>query len=342
MVTDLRTQVLPRLICVDASSSWMAEVSAELPQVFADELTRHKLTKAAWSRLLSPWKEVQRLHSRLSPEDVVPDGEQPAAAHPVWSALAQACSFQTEWRQPLRRRRHINLSELEAALLAEQSNLSSHPGSRLLMGCDSQVSLGALVKGRSSSPSLNTMMKRFLPTVIGYNGYSHQQYVRSAENVADDPTRDRECRSPSLESPQWLLDAFSGDFKAMDEFLDSCGLADAELARLPKLEMELWDKELETVEPFELAEDEMIPSSLTSQQFPWPSSSLKMSGSKSMSRSLPRPSRSGLLTKGVETPPCLQVSHCRSVSRGVPVMWIFFLVAEDWLSSWLDQQDVLY
>ena len=166
LVTVLRTQVLPRLICVDASSSWMAEVSAELPQVFADELTRHKLTKAAWSRLLSPWKEVQRLHSSLSPEDEVPDGEQPAAAHPVWSALAQACSFQTEWRQQVRRRRHINLSELEAALLAEQSNLSSHPGSRLLMGCDSQVSLGALVKGRSSSPSLNAMMKRFLPTVI--------------------------------------------------------------------------------------------------------------------------------------------------------------------------------
>ena len=82
LVTDLRTQVLPRLICVDASSSWMAEVSAELPQVFADELTRHKLTKAAWSRLLSPWKEVQRLHSSLSQEDEVPDGEQPACCTP--------------------------------------------------------------------------------------------------------------------------------------------------------------------------------------------------------------------------------------------------------------------
>ena len=135
--------------------------------------------------------------------------------------------------------------------------------------------------------------------------------MRSAQNVADDPTRDRERRSPSLESPQWLLDAFRGDFKAMDEFLDSCGLADAELARLPKLEVELWDKELETVEPFELAED-----SLTSQQFPCPSSSMKMSSSKSMPRSLPRPSRSGLLTKAVETPPLAAAgrSPCRAAA----------------------------
>ena len=119
MMTDLRAPVLPVLSCVDASSAWMAEVSSPLPQKFADELTRHKLTKAAWSRLLSPWKEVQRIHNRLLPEDEVPDGEVPSAAHPVWSVLAQACTFRTEWRRPVRRRRHINLSELESALLAE-------------------------------------------------------------------------------------------------------------------------------------------------------------------------------------------------------------------------------
>ena len=65
----------------------MAEVSSPLPQKFADELTRHKLTKAAWSRLLSPWKEVQRIHNRLLPEDEVPDGEVPPGLECVSSSL---------------------------------------------------------------------------------------------------------------------------------------------------------------------------------------------------------------------------------------------------------------
>ena len=118
---------------LDASSHWVAEVSAELPNVFAEELTRHKLTKTAWSRLLSPLKEVQRIHGRLQPEDEVPEGESPAAAHPVWSALAQACAFRTEWRQPVRRRRRINLFALEAALLAESRVFSEKPSSALFL-----------------------------------------------------------------------------------------------------------------------------------------------------------------------------------------------------------------
>ena len=43
--TDLRSSIDPELTLVDASSEWMAEVTAELPPVFAAELSRHKLTK---------------------------------------------------------------------------------------------------------------------------------------------------------------------------------------------------------------------------------------------------------------------------------------------------------
>lgn len=331
MMTDLRAPVLPLLSCVDASSAWMAEVSSPLPQKFADELTRHKLTKAAWSRLLSPWKEVQRIHNRLLPEDEVPDGEVPSAAHPVWSVLAQACTFRTEWRRPVRRRRHINLSELESALLAELRSFSEHPSSRLLMGCDSQVSLGALVKGRSSSPSLNKLLQRYLPGVIGCNGYSHHNYLRSAENTADDPTRDVPCRPPAIDFPSWLADAFDGNFEAMDEFLVSCGLGDAELARLPFFDPSLFDQELETVEPFDLQNDEIPAEHAAAKNDEVPeelfapkneatevlsSCSLKMPRPKATSKSLKRPSRSGLLTKAVETPPVVASgrSPCRVAS----------------------------
>lgn len=233
--TDLRTALNPRLVLVDASSELMAEVECPLPPVLAEELVRHKLTRSAWSRMLSPWKALLREKGKLAPEDEVPDGETPCAAHLFWSALVRSQRFSTAWVRKTKRAAHINESELEAALRAEERSGRMGHHSRLLLGSDSQVTLGALVKGRSSSHRLNGLLRQSLPTILGYNQYTAAQYISTRENVADDPTRHKECREPSLDVPHWLYLANNGDFSQLDVFLQDAGLDERSLARLPKV-----------------------------------------------------------------------------------------------------------
>ena len=233
--TDLRSSIDPELTLVDASSEWMAEVTAELPPVFAADLSRHKLTKAAWSRLLSPLKAWKKEKGVLETHEEVPDGEEPARAHPVWSQLAKSLQFCERTKRKVRKRTHINISELDAALAAESRHGRRKPSSRLLLGSDSQVVLGALVKGRSSSSSLNARLQRALPDVLGYNLYTCPQYVNTKENAADDPTRNRPCRAPCEPIPEWLSSALTGDFSTMDELLKSAAADELTLARMPDL-----------------------------------------------------------------------------------------------------------
>ena len=71
--------------------------------------------------------------------------------------------------------------------------------------------------------------------MLGANGYTCAQYVRSAENVADDPTRERVCRDPESEWPQWLVAASEADYRGLDDFLAAHELSDAQVAQLPKV-----------------------------------------------------------------------------------------------------------
>ena len=235
LCADLRAQPHTELSLVDASGDFRAEVSTQLPSNIAAELTRHRLTKAAWSRLLSPIKAWQRLHGRLSPEDEVPAGETPSQAHPVWTQLSRALRFETKWCKSIKKKTHINVSELLAALEAESRRARASPSTRPLIASDSQVSLGALIKGRSSSAGLNGLLRRFLPVVLSYNISTCWQYIGTLDNVADDPTRRRDCREPSAALPNWYSSASEGDFRLFDEFLVDQELDEAKLAELPEL-----------------------------------------------------------------------------------------------------------
>ena len=232
--TDLRAAASTEFSLVDASGEWKAEVTTNISSVLASELVRHKLTKAAWSRLLSPWRALQRLHGTLRPADEVPEGEMPLNAHPLWTAIARHSQFSTVWRQRVKGRTHINVSELDAYLRAETRKGRTSPSSRPMIGSDSQVTLGAIVKGRSFSPVLNKQLKKALPDVIGFNVFSIAQYIGTAENVADDPTRDRDCRAPVTPCPNWFAAAAKGEFYELDAFLAEQSLAAADLARLPE------------------------------------------------------------------------------------------------------------
>ena len=128
---------------------------------------------------------------------------------------------------------HINLDELQAALDAERALATEHPNQRCAVGSDSQVVLGAIVKGRSSSASLNKKLRASLPTILGQNVYSFMHYIPTADNPADDPTREKEVRSPVEALPDWYEEVINGKFDKLDAWLKFRGGGHAELARLP-------------------------------------------------------------------------------------------------------------
>ena len=231
-VTNLRAKTLPVAYLTDASEQMVAGVSSRVPEIFARELHRHCLARGVWTRMLTPWKVWLRRHDLLQPEEELPAGV-PLVSHPVWTSLARCLSFKLLFRSPVRRRRHINLLELQAVLEVERRAALRKPSSRLLIGVDSQVVLGALLKGRTASPPLNRMLQYSLPTLLGGDLYSSYGYVPSLANVADDPTRGASIRSPAAEPPDWLVNAFQGDFDSLDKWLNALGFGPQQLACLP-------------------------------------------------------------------------------------------------------------
>lgn len=93
------------------------------------------------------------------------------------------------------------------------------PRSRLLVGLDSQVSLGALIKGRSASPALNNELSRSLPHMVLLDSTSDYFYFHTKFNPADNPTRGKEVALPELELPDWWLEAEEGKFGSLDAWL---------------------------------------------------------------------------------------------------------------------------
>ena len=231
-VTDLRADVCTEFSLVDASNDFEAEVSADVSRPLAFELIRQRLTKAAWSRLLSPLAAVKKLHGQLEPWEEVATGEEAANDHPLWTGVVKSRRFRQQWRKKVRGRPHINVSEMAAALRSERRRCRRFPNKRLMTGSDSQVVLGALVKGRSSSKILNLQLKVQLPWILAYNSYNAVQYIGTADNVADDPTRDKVCRPPSSATPRWISAIDEDDYRGLDEVLEERGIDDLSIARL--------------------------------------------------------------------------------------------------------------
>lgn len=231
-VTDLRAQTLGKLFLTDASEDMKASVVSALPLPFARELHRHALARGAWTRLLTPWKVWLKQHFQLDEEDAMPDGV-PLVSHPLWLILAQCLRFELHHRKRVGSRRHINLLEMESLLELEKKIAAYQQDSRYLCGCDSQIVIAAVLKGRSSSPHLNELLQKSLPTVLGAGLYGSYGYIPSKANVSDDPTRWTDIRPPSRPIPDWLFAAFSGCFDALDVWLGERGYDPLDIAQLP-------------------------------------------------------------------------------------------------------------
>ena len=100
---------------------------------------------------------------------------------------------------------------------------------------DSQVALGALGKGRSSSAAINRELRRSLPAHLGYESYLDLMYYASAENPADDGARNVPLRAPSEDLPQWWSAALLGDFTGLDSWLAERGALPRDALGLPPL-----------------------------------------------------------------------------------------------------------
>ena len=233
-MTNLRARPHDHLLATDASSSWEAMVQAPVTLEFALEFGRHVLSKPRWSRLLLPFTAWKRAAGTLPEEDELPDGV-PLLPHPLWMELFQSLQFEGALRRPTRRGDHINVSELRAALWAEQKVARRRPRVRIPLATDSQVALGALIKGRAASPRLNHVLASSIPSHLGWDSYLMLMYAPSALNSADDPTRDVPLRLPSHGPPHWLQRALHGDFEGLDLYLSDRSYLPDQLVGFPEL-----------------------------------------------------------------------------------------------------------
>ena len=219
-VVDLRAQPLSTVIASDASSSWQAAVSAEVAPAVVEEFQCHSLQRGAWTKLLAPPSAWLKEHSMLQPEAELP-GDLEFTAHPVAECLARVPQYATRWRRQYTRRMHINVAEL-GAYLHEEARLAGRVLSgRPLCALDSQVCLGALVKGRSASWILNRKLRASLAPLLCSRLFPCFLFFPSALNPADDPTRDSEVRPPSMQKPAWWSSLEEGDVEPFETFLES-------------------------------------------------------------------------------------------------------------------------
>ena len=171
-VCNLRAKTLRVIKATDASDWGMASVEAALPVAVAREASRFALSKSVWTKLLPPSKAWLKMKQLISADEELP-GDEVFDTHPFWALLANFPTYKELWRKPYERSCHINIGEMTAHLKEEARVGSQYSSSRCCYALDSQVALGALVKGRSSSCGLNSLLKRSLAIQLGYDLYSN-------------------------------------------------------------------------------------------------------------------------------------------------------------------------
>ena len=162
-VVNLRAKHANFVVATDASCDTLAAVRADVTPLMAQELARHSLKKGNWSRLLSPMKAWSKEHGMLDPrEELHGEEDEVYVTHPLWEVVARGLPYREVWRRVVGRKHHINILELRAHLAEERRIATSHRSIRVPFALDSQVCLGCLIKGRSSSRQLCCEMKRSL------------------------------------------------------------------------------------------------------------------------------------------------------------------------------------
>jgi hypothetical protein len=165
--TDMRADFADRIDLVDASPWRTAGVSAPLAKSVVQELSRHCIRRGRWTQLISSRKSLLRGKGLLEIQDELPEGEEVFSCSPWVKDLVTSLRFKTDFISNTRGREHINIGEVRAHTSVERRAAVERPNTRLCVGADSQVQLGSVAKGRSSSPQINWPLQKSLPSVLG-------------------------------------------------------------------------------------------------------------------------------------------------------------------------------
>lgn len=186
--SNLRARISPRITATDASNWGEAGVVADIPPKAAEELYRHALKKNVWTRLLNPSSALLRSKGLLPCEEELPNPGEAFRYNPLWEKLAKSLTFKLQFKQSASSHRRINIGEVKSVLKAEKLHGLKDPCSREIYGIDSQVALGALLKGRASSPAINSLLCQSLPHMLACESYFEGMYFSSKSYPSDERT----------------------------------------------------------------------------------------------------------------------------------------------------------
>lgn len=166
---DMKMRGAPLLVASDASSRYEAAVAADVGEEATEVLQQLGLQKGLWSKLLRPVQAFEREKGgAMGVSEPELPGEQ-YTIHPAWQEICRGVQFHPlGFVKKVKGRRHINIGEVDAALSAEADMGRRYPGRFYVHLQDSQVSLAALVKGRSASSSLNERLRCSIPQHVTY------------------------------------------------------------------------------------------------------------------------------------------------------------------------------
>eukprot|EP00438_Fugacium_kawagutii_P004497 Skav200096 [mRNA] locus=scaffold694:326558:340569:- [translate_table: standard] len=123
---------------------------------------------------------------------------------------------------------HINVLECHA----RRSLLLNIPAQqRIVVLQDSMVTLGASAKGRSSSQSLNKVLKQECAICVAKDLYVGGIHSPTWALRADDPSRGRSVRLPRTPLPGWFLDLRAGRLTQAQDSLDDLSETPRSLGR---------------------------------------------------------------------------------------------------------------
>ena len=115
------------------------------------------------------------------------------------------------------RRDHINILEVRSLLRTIAREGTRGFEQRQIYGLDSQVGLGALIKGRSPSEHINNELRQGLPGIVCMRHYPGYFFAPTRYNPGDCPTRDHDI-PPPRGMPEYLLEAAEGRFEQFDRW----------------------------------------------------------------------------------------------------------------------------
>ena len=136
----------------------------------------------------------------------------------LWATqLSETLPWKVCKKYKFRKEGHINVLECHA----RRSLLLNIPAQqRVVVMQDSMVTLGASAKGRSSSPSLNKVLRQECAICVAKDLYVGGIHSPTWALRADDPSRGRSVRLPRAPLPGWFLDLRAGRLAQAQDTLD--------------------------------------------------------------------------------------------------------------------------